>query len=81
MLDDRLLIPKFKFKTKTNVTMKKTYISPSVEVININGATQLMAGSSDIKIISDGTKVDTSTSGAQLGRENNGSSSVWDQEW
>ena len=61
--------------------MKKTYISPSVEVININGATQLMAGSSDIKIISDGTKVDTSTSGAQLGRENNGSSSVWDQEW
>ena len=61
--------------------MKKSYISPSVEVININGATQLMAGSG-IKIVSDsGTEVNTSNSGVQLGRENNGSSSVWDQEW
>ena len=61
---------------------KKSYISPSVEVIDIH-ATQLMAASSDIQIISgtDAPKVDTSTSGAQLGRENNGSSSVWDQEW
>ena len=62
--------------------MKKTYISPSVEVIDIH-ATQLMAASGDIQIISgtDAPKVDTSTSGVQLGRENNGSSSVWDQEW
>ena len=63
--------------------MKKVYISPSVEVINVNGATQLMAASGDIQIISDGTTVNTSADGgaAQLGRDNNGSSSVWDQEW
>ena len=66
------------------VIMKKVYISPSVEVININGATQLMAASG-IKIVSgtDAPTVNTSENGgsAQLGRENNGSSSVWDQEW
>ena len=62
--------------------MKKVYISPSVEVIDIH-ATQLMAASGDIQIISDGTTVNTSADGgsAQLGRENNGSSSVWDREW
>ena len=62
--------------------MKKAYISPSVEVINVH-ATQLMAASDGINIISDGTTVNTSENGgsAQLGRENNGTSSVWDREW
>ena len=63
--------------------MKKTYLSPSVEIININGATHLMSASG-INIISDDSKkVNTSADGgsAQLGRDNIGSSNVWDQEW
>ena len=61
--------------------MKKAYIAPSVEIININGATHLMSAS-NINIISDPEKkVNTSTPGNQLGRDNIGSSNVWDQEW
>ena len=65
--------------------MKKTYISPSVEIININGATHLMVGSDRTMQINSGsgTEINTSEGGGvnQLGRDNIGSSSVWDQEW
>ena len=62
--------------------MKKTYIAPSVEIININAA-HLMASSPSMKINSgsETQKIDTSNSANQLGRDNIGSSSVWDQEW
>ena len=63
--------------------MKKTYISPSVEIININAA-HLMASSPSMKINSGSTtKINTSEDGGvnQLGRDNIGSSNVWDQEW
>lgn len=56
--------------------MKKTYIAPSMEVIKVN-VTSIIATS---MIISE-TTVDTSVEGVQLGREDNSSSSVWDQGW
>lgn len=57
--------------------MKKTYITPSVEVIKV-GATSMLAAS--IKMIDD--TVDTTSEGGQLGREDNLSRpNIWEQGW
>lgn len=58
--------------------MKKTYITPSVEVIKV-GATSMLAAS--IKMIDE--TVDTTSEGGQLGREDNSSSrpGIWEQGW
>ena len=57
--------------------MKKTYITPEVEVIKV-GAISMLAASMRIN----DTEVDTSE-GGQLGREDNtpGSPNLWDQGW
>lgn len=55
--------------------MKKTYMQPSVEVMNINGRDAVMTAMS----ISEDT-VDTSA-GAQLGREEEDFGGAWDTEW
>ena len=58
--------------------MKKTYISPAQSIVNINAcamiATSLPMGNND-------QTVDTSVGGGQLGREDRGTPSVWDQSW
>ncbi len=61
--------------------MKKTYITPSIEVIEINTKSMIM----DMSMILDGTEenaVDTSADDGinQLGRNDN-SSNLWDQMW
>ena len=58
--------------------MKKTYITPSVEVIKV-GAVNILAASLGISE----TSVDTSAEGIQLGREDNSSSNpgIWEQGW
>ena len=62
--------------TKQTLTMKKTYIAPSVEVIKV-GAISMLAASMGIN----DKEVDTETD--QLGREDNTPSSpnLWDQGW
>ena len=55
--------------------MKKTYMLPSAEVMNINGRDAVMA----VMSISE-TTVDTSA-GAQLGREEEDFGGAWDTEW
>ena len=59
--------------------MKKTYIAPSVEAIKVSAVNMLAAS---VMSISDDT-VNTSESGVQLGREDNGPSApgIWDSEW
>ena len=58
--------------------MKKTYISPEVEVIEME-TNYMLAASLDLN---DDTTVDTSTPGGQLGREDKpGRPNVWDQDW
>ncbi len=59
--------------------MKKTYITPEVEVIKV-GAISMLAASLNLN---DDTQVDTGTDGVQLGREDNNPSSpnLWDQGW
>lgn len=58
--------------------MKKTYIVPYVEEINI-GVISMLAAS----IGFNNTEVDTSGEGVQLGREDNTPSSpnLWEQGW
>ena len=58
--------------------MKKTYITPSVEVIKV-GAVNILAASLGISE----TSVDTSAESIQLGREDNSSSrpGIWEQGW
>ena len=59
--------------------MKKTYITPEVEVIKV-GAISMLAASLNLN---DDTQVDTGTDGVQLGREDNNPSrpNIWDQGW
>ena len=60
--------------------MKKTYITPEVEVIKV-GAISMLAASLNLN---DDTQVDTGTDGVQLGREDNHTPSrpnLWDQGW
>lgn len=60
--------------------MKKTYITPSVEVIEV-GAISMMATS--LNVYNDNeSSVDTSEEGVQLGREDRpGNPNVWEQGW
>ena len=60
--------------------MKKAYIAPATGVYNIDCVTNIMSGSLNI-YSSDDTKVDTSSEGVQLGREDNAISNIWDSEW
>ena len=55
--------------------MKKTYMQPSAEVMNLN-ASAMMATSLNIS----NDTVDTSA-GAQLGREEEDFGGAWDTEW
>ena len=59
--------------------MKKTYITPEVELIKV-GAISMLAASFDIN---NNTEVDTSQPGGQLGREDNTPSrpGIWEQSW
>lgn len=58
--------------------MKKTYITPSVEVLKI-GAISMMATSLNVY---NESSVDTSVEGVQLGREDRpGNPNVWEQGW
>ena len=59
--------------------MKKTYITPEVEVSKV-GAISMLAASMGIN---DDKEVDTSDGGVQLGREDNNPSSpnLWEQGW
>ena len=70
---------RIKNNTKQTLTMKKTYIAPSVEVIKV-GAISMLAAS---LAINNDTTVNTSIDGEQLGREDNTPSSpnLWDQGW
>lgn len=58
--------------------MKKTYISPSMEVIKVNVANIIAASTIDVDM-SDGTAGEEAT----LGREDDAisSSNVWEQGW
>lgn len=59
--------------------MKKTYITPEVEVIKV-GAISMLAASMEIN----DKEVDTSDEGVQLGREDKHTPSnpnLWDQVW
>lgn len=58
--------------------MKKTYITPEMEVIKV-GAVSMLAASMGVNE----DTVDTSGNGVQLGREDNNPSSpnLWDQGW
>ena len=57
--------------------MKKTYITPSVEVIKV-GAISMLASSMGIN----NTPVDTSAKGVQLGREDRPNNpNLWEQGW
>lgn len=56
--------------------MKKTYMQPSAEVMNINGRDALMA----VMSISNDT-VNTSDEGVQLGREEEDFGGPWDTAW
>ena len=57
--------------------MKKTYITPSVEVLKI-GAISMMATS--LNVYND--EVDTSEDGVQLGREDKPNTpNIWEQGW
>jgi hypothetical protein len=58
--------------------MKKTYITPSVEVIKME-AVSIVATSLNLD---NNTEVDTSVDGGQLGREDKPSRpNVWEQGW
>ena len=59
--------------------MKKTYITPEVEVIKV-GAISMLAASLGVN---NNTEVDTSGDGVQLGREDNTPSrpGIWEQAW
>ena len=59
--------------------MKKTYITPEVEVIKV-GAISMLAASLGIN---NDKEVDTSGDGVQLGREDNTPSrpGIWEQGW
>ena len=59
--------------------MKKTYITPEMEVIKVGAISMLAASSMELH---DNT-VDTSGAGVQLGREDNTPSrpNLWDQGW
>ena len=57
--------------------MRKTYITPSVEVIKVDVA-NVMATS---MAINEGTVVDTSSVGEQLSRELENSMKAWEQTW
>ena len=61
--------------------MKKAYIAPATGVYNI-GAASIIAASTDetMTIYSSDITVNTSD-GAQLGREDNSGSNIWDSEW
>ena len=58
--------------------MKKTYITPEMEVIKV-GAVSMLAASMGVNE----DTVDTSGNGVQLGREDNTPSrpNLWDQGW
>ena len=58
--------------------MKKTYITPEMEVIKV-GAVSMLAASMGVNE----DTVDTSGAGVQLGREDNTPSrpNLWDQGW
>ena len=58
--------------------MKKTYITPEMEVIKV-GAVSMLAASLGIS----NDEVNTSAEGVQLGREDNTPSSpnLWEQGW
>lgn len=57
--------------------MKKTYITPSVEVIKV-GAISMLAASMGIN----NTSVDTSEEDVQLGREDRPNNpNLWEQGW
>ena len=59
--------------------MKKTYITPSVEVLKI-GAISMMATS--LNVYNDSESVDTSEDGVQLGREDKPNTpNLWEQGW
>ena len=64
---------------KNDKVMKKTYITPEVEVIKV-GAISMLAAS--FRIDND-TEVDTNASDGQLGREDNTPSrpGIWEQTW
>ena len=59
--------------------MKKTYITPEMEVIKVGAVSMLAASSMGIS----NDEVDTSGNGVQLGREDNNPSrpNLWDQGW
>ena len=61
--------------------MKKAYITPATGVYNV-GAASIIAASTDetMTIYSSDITVNTSD-GAQLGREDNSGSNIWDSEW
>lgn len=56
--------------------MKKTYISPSMEVIKVNVANIIAASSFDINL-SNGTIGEEGV----FGRENNSNFNAWEQGW
>ena len=61
--------------------MKKAYIAPATGVYNIGAASIIAASGGETLSVFSSEEVDTSTSGVQLGREDNGGSNVWDSEW
>ena len=61
--------------------MKKAYIAPATGVYNIGAASIIAASTGEtMTIYSSDITVNTSD-GAQLGREDNSGSNIWDSEW
>ena len=58
--------------------MKKTYMQPAAEVMNLSGSKAVM--DSGILAISN-TEVDTTNAANQLGREEEDFGGAWDTEW
>ena len=68
---------------KNDKVMKKTYITPEVEVIKV-GSVNMLATSDSLKLDgSDENGADTSQPGGQLGREDSTPSrpGIWEQGW
>ena len=63
--------------------MKKAYIAPATGVYNVGAAGIIAASTCEtMTIYSSDSDITVNTSdGAQLGREDNAGSNVWDSEW
>ena len=64
------------------IVMKKRYISPRVDIIEIEVPQIIAASSTESMLLNKSVEVDTYADDAQLGRDGiGGSAGGWDYEW